>query len=117
MSFVKDGKDLGRALVECAHKFIDLFLMLPCLSILYRCEVISDIEKLVGVLLEFFKTVINSCLRCRGVLCVKKFQEIGNLMLTSGSMTLSESGVRASAHALSQLHVHACRPELASTET
>ena len=29
---------------------------------------------------------------------------------------MSESGVRASAHALSQLHVHACRPELASTE-
>ena len=31
--------------------------------------------------------------------------------------SLSESGVRASAHALSQLHVRACRPELASTET
>ena len=63
--------------------------MVPCLSVLYRCEVTSDIEKLVGMLLEFFKTVIDACLLYRGILCVKKFQEIGDLTLTSGSMTFN----------------------------
>ena len=89
MSFVKDGEDLGRVLVECVHIFIDLFLMVPCLGVLYRCEVVGNIENLVGVLLEFFKTVIDSRLRCRGVLCVKKFQEVGDLTQTSGSMTFN----------------------------
>ena len=40
-----------------------------------------------------------------------------SLKKTTSHTILSESGVSASAHALSQLHVHACRPELASTET
>ena len=41
----------------------------------------------------------------------------GSYVCTYGAILMSESGVRASAHALSQLDVHACRPELASTET